>query len=137
MMDGDYTKPIPRPSPESEPFWAAAKEHKLKIQKCTACGNHWFPPAAHCPECQSAEHEWIEASGKGRVFSFVTYQRLYNKGWEGEIPYVVALIELEEGPRMLSNLTGIDPKDVACDMAVKVVFDDVTPEVTLPKFTPA
>ncbi len=136
-MDGDYRKPIPVPAPESEPFWAAAKAHRLEIQKCTSCGHFRFPPAAHCPECLSAEHEWVEASGRGRVFSFVTYQRLYNKGWEGEIPYVVALIELEEGPRLLSNLTGVEPGDVVCDMPVRVVFDDVTPEVTLPKFTPA
>ncbi len=136
-MAKEYTKPLPRPAPESEPFWAAARDHKLKIQKCRSCGNHWFPPSEHCPECLSADHDWIEASGRGRVFSFVTYQRLYNKGWEGEVPYVVALIELDEGPRLLSNLTGIAPENVACDMAVKVVFDDVTPEVTLPKFTPA
>ena len=136
-MAKEYTKPLPHPAPESEPFWAAARAHKLKIQKCTSCGNHWFPPSEHCPECLSADHDWIEASGRGRVFSFVTYQRLYNKGWEGEVPYVVALVELEEGPRLLSNLTGIAPENVACDMAVKVVFDDVTDEVTLPKFAPA
>jgi uncharacterized OB-fold protein len=136
-MTKKYLKPLPHPAPESEPFWAAAKEHKLKIQKCNGCGNYWFPPSEHCPECLSADNTWVEASGKGRVFSFVTYQRLYNKGWEGEIPYVVALIELDEGPRLLSNLTGIAPEDVACDMAVKVVFDDVTPDVTLPKFAPA
>jgi uncharacterized OB-fold protein len=136
-MAKDYLKPLPHPAPESEPFWAAAKDHKLVIQKCNACGNHWFPPSEHCPECLSADNAWVEMSGKGRVFSFVTYQRLYNKGWEGEIPYVVALIELEEGPRLLSNLTGIAPEDVTCDMPVKVVFDDVTPDVTLPKFTPA
>jgi uncharacterized OB-fold protein len=70
------------------------------------------------------------------VFSFVTYQRLYHKGWEGELPYVVAVIALDEGPRILSALTGIAPEDVKCDMAVKVVFDDVTDDATLPKFTP-
>lgn len=136
-MAKDYAKPLPVPAPESVPFWEAAHEHKLMVQKCGSCGHLRFPPAAHCPECLSADHDWIEVSGRGRVFSFVTYQRLYNKGWEGEIPYIVALIELDEGPRLLSNLTGIDPKDVTCDMPVKAVFDDVTPEVTLPKFAPA
>ncbi|HSR55089.1 MAG TPA: Zn-ribbon domain-containing OB-fold protein [Alphaproteobacteria bacterium] len=135
-MATEYAKPLPIPAPESEPFWNAAREHRLKIQKCVSCGHHRFPPAAHCPECLSADHEWVEASGKGRVFSFVTFQRLYNKGWEGEIPYVVALIELDEGPRLLSNVTGIAPEDVKCDMPVRVVFDDVTDDVTLPKFAP-
>lgn len=136
-MADTYNKPLPVPAPESEPFWAAAKEHRLSVQKCRACGHLRFPPAAHCPECLSADHDWVEVSGRGRVFSFVTFQRLYNKGWEGEIPYVVALIELDEGPRLLSNVIGIEPAEVACDMPVKVVFDDVTEDVTLPKFAPA
>lgn len=136
-MAKEYAKPLPVPAPESVPFWEAAHQHKLMIQKCGSCGHLRFPPASHCPECLSAQHDWVEVSGRGRVFSFVTYQRLYNKGWEGEIPYIVALIELDEGPRLLSNLTGVDPKDVTCDMPVKAVFDDVTPEVTLPKFAPA
>jgi uncharacterized OB-fold protein len=96
-----------------------------------------FPPSGHCPACGSAAHEWVDLSGAGRVFSFVVYHRLYHKGWESELPYVVAVIELAEGPRILSALTGIAPGDVVCDMAVKVVFDDVTGDVTLPKFAPA
>jgi hypothetical protein len=71
------------------------------------------------------------------VFSFVTYRRLYNKGWEGELPYIVAVVELAEGPRILSTLVGIEPEEVLCDMEVKVVFDDVTDNVSLPKFIPA
>ncbi|MCH8916553.1 MAG: OB-fold domain-containing protein [Proteobacteria bacterium] len=137
MMAGDYLKPLPRPAPESEPFWAAAREHVLRLQKCAACGQFWFPPSRRCPHCLAAEHSWEEVSGAGRVFSFVVYHRLYDKGWEGELPYVVAVIELLEGPRLLSTLTGIAPKDVVCDMAVKVVFDDVTEDVSLPKFAPA
>ena len=136
-MVQDYSKPLPRPGPESEPFWAAARDHKLKLQKCGACGQFWFPPSSHCPHCLAAEHAWQEVSGTGRVFSFVTYQRLYHKGWEGELPYVVAVIALDEGPRMLSTITGIAAEKIRCDMAVKVVFDDVTEDATLPKFTPA
>jgi uncharacterized OB-fold protein len=132
-----YTKPLPIPSPESEPFWQAARDHRLSLPKCEDCAMVRFPPSGHCPACGSSAHEWVDLSGAGRVFSFVTYRRLYNKGWEGELPYVVAVIELEEGPRILSALTGIAPEDVACDMAVKVVFDDVTEDVTLPKFAPA
>ena len=136
-MAADYLKPLPRPAPESEPFWAAARDHKLVLQKCGTCGKFWFPPSRHCAHCLAAEHAWEEVSGTGRVFSFVTYQRLYHKGWEGELPYVVAVIALDEGPRILSTLTGIAAEDVECDMAVKVVFDDVTEDATLPKFAPA
>jgi uncharacterized OB-fold protein len=136
-MAADYLKPLPRPAPESEPFWAAARDHKFKLQKCGACGKFWFPPSNHCAHCLAADHSWEQVSGSGRVFSFVTYQRLYHKGWEGELPYVVAVIALDEGPRILSALTGIAAEDVKCDMAVKVVFDDVTEDQTLPKFAPA
>jgi hypothetical protein len=136
-MADEYLKPVPRPAPESEPYWAAVRDHKLKLQKCGACGEFWFPPSNRCPHCLDAVHSWEEVSGTGRVFSFVTYQRLYHKGWEGELPYVVAVIALDEGPRILSALTGIDAADVKCDMAVKVVFEDITADATLPKFTPA
>jgi uncharacterized OB-fold protein len=132
----EYLKPLPRPSAESKPYWDAAREHRLVVQKCNACGEFWFPPSQRCAHCLSDHHAWTEVKGTGKVFSFVTYQRLYHKGWDGEVPYVVAVIELDEGPRMLSTVVGVAPEKVACDMAVKVVFDDVTADATLPKFTP-
>lgn len=132
----DYAKPLPIPSPESEPFWAGTKAHRLLVQKCRDCGGTWFPPATQCAHCGSRHHDWIDASGKGRVHSFVTYHRLYHKGWEGEVPYTLAIVELEEGARMLANLVDIEPDEVVCDMPVAVVFDDVTPEVTIAKFRP-
>ena len=77
-----------------------------------------------------------QVSGNGKVFSFVTFHRVYHPAWEGDVPYVVALIELEEGPRLLSNIVGIAPDQVRCEMPVKVVFEDVAKDVALPKFTP-
>ena len=135
-MGEPYDKALPLASPESVPFWDAAKAHKLVVQKCDGCARHWHPPSTICPSCGGREHGWVEASGRGKVFSFVTYHRIYQNGWSGELPYVVALIELEEGARILSNLVGIEPADVVCDMAVEVLFDDVTEDVTLPKFRP-
>ena len=132
-----YAKPLPRPSVDSAPFWDAAKEHVLKLQKCGACGEFRFPPSPLCPHCLSDTCAWEAVSGHGRVFSFVTYRRLYHKGWEGELPYVVAVVELDEGPRLLTTLTGIAAEHVRCDMPVAVTFDDVTDAVTLPKFAPA
>ncbi len=131
-----YAKPLPRPSTESRPFWEAAREHRLVLQKCGACARFWFPPSRCCPHCRSAKNDWTEVKGTGKVFSFVTYHRLYHPGWERDLPYVVAVIELDEGPRLLSTVTGIAAERVQCDMPVRVVFEDVTDDVTLPKFTP-
>jgi hypothetical protein len=130
-------KPLPRPAPESMPFWEAAKNHRLELPRCNACGQFWFPPSQSCPHCLAADFAWTLVSGRGTVFSFVVFHRVYHPAYEGEVPYVVALIELQEGPRMLSNIVGIPPDQVRCDMAVKVVFDDVADGVALPKFTPA
>jgi hypothetical protein len=130
-------KPLPRPAPESVPFWEAAKNHRLELPRCNACGQFWFPPSQSCPHCLAADFAWTPVSGRGTVFSFVVFHRVYHPAYEGDVPYVVALIALEEGPRMLSNVVGIPPDQVRCDMPVKVVFDDVTEGVALPKFTPA
>jgi hypothetical protein len=130
-------KPLPRPAPESMPFWEAAKNHRLELPRCNACGQFWFPPSQSCPHCLAADFAWTPVSGRGTVFSFVVFHRVYHPAYEGEVPYVVALIALKEGPRMLSNIVGIPPDQVRCDMAVKVVFDDVADGVALPKFTPA
>jgi Predicted nucleic-acid-binding protein containing a Zn-ribbon len=79
----------------------------------------------------------VPVSGRGKVFSFVTFHRVYHPAFEQEVPYVVALVELEEGPRLLTNIVGIAPDKVACEMPVKVVFDDVADGVSVPKFTAA
>jgi uncharacterized protein len=133
----EYKKPLPNVSHEAQPFWNAAKEHKLMLPKCNGCGGVWFPPTTICPHCGSLDHGWMEATGKGKVYTFVTYHRLYHKGWDGELPYVVAVVELDEGPRMMANIVGIEPAKVVCDMPVRVEFDDVTPDVTIAKFRPA
>ena len=133
----EYTKPLPVPSPESGPFWQAARQHRLAIQKCNECGGTWFPPSTVCRHCGARNVRWIDAVGRGKVHSFVVFNRLYHEGWEGELPYVVAIVELAEGARMLGNIVGVDVEKVVCDMPVAVVFDDVTPDVTIPKFTPA
>ena len=133
----DYAKPIPTPSEDSVPYWEAAKNHELKLQQCRACPAFRFPPAEVCSECTCDEYDWKPVSGKGRVFSFVIYHRAYHPGFKEELPYVVAVIELDEGPRMLSNVTGCKPEEVRCDMPVEVAFEDITDEMTLPKFRPA
>jgi uncharacterized OB-fold protein len=133
----EVAKPEPRPAPESIPYWEAAKQHRLALPQCTACDQHWFPPSRTCPHCLSSEVKWSDVSGRGKVFSFVIYDRVYHPAFEAEVPYVVALIELEEGPRLLSNIVGVAPTDVKCEMKVKVVFDDMPGGVSIPKFSPA
>jgi uncharacterized protein len=129
-------KPVPRPAPESVPYWEAARAHRLEIPRCNACGKFWFPPSQSCPHCLAADFSWVLASGKGKVFSFVTFHRVYHPAFAQDVPYVVALVELEEGPRLLTNIVGVAPEAVVCDMPVKVVFDDVAEDVAVPKFTP-
>lgn len=131
------TKPIPHPAPESEPYWEAAKQHRLELPRCNACQKFWFPPSQTCPHCLSADFAWAPVSGRGKIFSFVVYHRVYHPAFEQDVPYAVALVELDEGPRLLTNIVGVPPEKVTCEMPVKVVFDDVAEGVTIPKFTPA
>ena len=130
-------KPVPRPAPESAPYWEAAKQHKFELPRCNVCREYWFPPSQSCPHCLAADFAFIPASGRGKVFSFVTFHRVYHPAFEGEVPYVVALVELEEGPRLLTNIVGVPVDKVACEMPVTVVFEDVADGVSVPKFTAA
>ena len=135
----EYKKPLPTPSHVSRPFWDAAKEHRLTYQRCTACGTRVFYPRDVCPgpECFGVGTlEWAESSGKGWVYaSSISYQPAH-PAFAADVPYVLAIVELDEGVRMHSNVVGIDPKEVAIGMRVEVVWDDVTPEFSLPKFRP-
>jgi uncharacterized OB-fold protein len=136
-MSGDVDLPIPVPSPASRPFWDAAREKRLVVPKCRACNSTWFPPTPVCPSCGTADHEWVQLSGRGTVFSFVVMHRVYHPGFADKVPYVVAVIELEGGPRLLSNVVGIAPHEVRCDMPVRVTFDERRGEMTIPQFVPA
>jgi hypothetical protein len=129
-----YSKPIPVASVESAPYWEGLRNHRLLMQKCSGCKNFWFPPSLLCPHCGSAHNEWCELSGRGRVFTYVVVHRVYHPGFAGDVPYVVAVIELDEGPRMVSNVVGVTPDQVACDMRVEIVFEDIPQNMTLPKF---
>ena len=129
-------KPVPVASPESAVFWKAAKEHRLLIPRCHSCQKFWFPPSRLCPHCLSDNTGWEAVSGRGKIYSFVVFHRVYHPAFAGEVPYVVAIVELAEGPRMLTNIVGVPIDQVRCNMPVEVVFDDVSSEVAVPKFTP-
>ncbi|MFM9887099.1 MAG: Zn-ribbon domain-containing OB-fold protein [Burkholderiales bacterium] len=130
------TRPLPKPTPESQPYWDALKQRKLVLPLCIDCTKPHFYPRVVCPHCGSRRLEWRDASGRGTLYSFVINHR--PPAWRKQEPYVIAVVELDEGPRMMTNLIGIppDPALIRCDMPVEIVYEDVTPVVTLPQFRP-
>jgi hypothetical protein len=131
-----YSKPLPRVDAESKEFWEACRRHQLALQKCRACGALRYYPRALCPSCLSADTECVLSSGRGTVYTYTVTHQNHSAGFRDEVPYVLAYVELDEGVRLLTNIVGCAPDHVAIGMRVTVVFDDVTPEVSLPKFTP-
>jgi uncharacterized OB-fold protein len=136
----DLERPLPQPmTPEARPYWDGLRQQRLMLPKCADCGHTFFYPRAVCPRCASRAIGWIEASGRGRLHAFGIAQQSFNRAFKVRPPYVLAMIELEEGPRLMSNLVNVtaDPAHVRCDMPVEVVFERLTDEVTLPLFQPA
>jgi hypothetical protein len=140
MSEPDFTRPLPNITPEAKPFWDAAARHRLVMQRCLDCGAFIWTPRPACYECGSEQLEWTELSGKGRVYSFTVIRqvvgRAASKAFEKDIPYVIAWVDLDEGPRMISNIIGCPVEDVKLDMTVAVVFEQQSPEIWLPKFQP-
>lgn len=131
-----YRKPLPRIDEESRGWWEALARHELHVQECGACGTRRLPPRAVCPRCLSSVVRWVRSTGRGTVYSFTVTHQNQAPGFREALPYVLAVVELAEGPRMMTNLVECAPDAVRIGMAVEVVFDDVTPEVTLPMFRP-
>jgi len=131
-----YEKPVPVPDHVTGPFWEAAKQGRFLIQRCAGCGAHQFYPQSSCRRCLSEELEWMDANGKGTIYSYTVIHRAPNRPFEPDVPYTVALVDLDEGCRMLSNIVDVDPEDVRVGMPVEVMFEEITPEISLPKFRP-
>jgi len=120
----------------AQPFWDATRQERLIIQKCSACSQPVFYPRIACPHCSADSLEWIEVSGIGTVYSFTVVEANAPSAFIDDMPYVVAVIRLQEGVQMLSNVIGCDPHQVVCDMPVEVIFEKLNDEFTLPKFKP-
>jgi uncharacterized protein len=129
-----YLKPLPRINDETRPFWEGAQRGHLCMQKCKTCAHVRFPISFVCPSCLSYDFEWIDLSGRGEVFAYIVFHQLYNKAFAEDIPYNAALVQLDEGPRMYSNVIDCRNDDVKIGDRVEAVFVKVTSEVTLPKF---
>jgi len=138
-MATEYTKPLPTPlSPElTRPFWEAARRHELFMPRCTMCDYVFFYPRSECPRCLSTNLEWVKVSGRARLHSFTVVQQPANAAFRDDVPYVYAVVQLDEGPRLVSNIVQCDIDTLRVDMPLEAVFDDVTPEWTLVKFKPA
>lgn len=122
---------------EAKPFWANLREHKLMAQRCNSCGKFFsFPPQGSCPHCLSNDYTWTQLSGKGKVYSFVNYHRAWHPSYEAKTPYNVSLIDLDEGPRLISNVIDCAVDQVKIGMPVQVIYED-NEDYTLPKFRPA
>ena len=126
--------PQPVANGDSLPYWNAARERKLLIRKCKACNEFHFMPRYLCPVCWSDQLEWIEAKGTGKVHSFSIVRRASSAAYAPRVPYVLALIELDEGPRMMANVLGDDALSVAIDDQVKVTFEDRGDGALIPQF---
>ena len=141
MMAEQTTRPKPVPRPESVnltmPYWEAAKRHELVCQRCVACSNWIFYPREQCPVCFSQKLEWAPASGRGRVYTYTIVYQPAHPGFQDKAPYAYAIVQLDEGVRVPTNIVECAPEDVRVDMPVVAVFDDVSVEWTLVKFKPA
>ena len=129
------SKPLPRPSLYSAPFWDAARRGELVLQSCEVCGAVQHPAGPVCRECWSDRLVWRPASGRGTVYSYTIVHRTTTPGFSGETPYAVAIVELDEGPRLTTNIVDCPLDRVRIDMPVRAVFDPVG-ETTLIKFAP-
>ncbi len=137
-MVSNRAKSLPQPTPETAPYWEGCKQHELRIQFCTECQKHFFYPRAFCPTCLSDALEWRKVSGKGKLLTYVISARPA-PGFENETPYAIAVVELDEGPHMMTNIvnTEITPENLPAGLPVEVVFTDVDENISIPKFQPA
>lgn len=126
------TRPLPHPTSLSRPFWEACRDGRLIVQQCLECEEHWFIPSAFCPRCLSTNYSWVRSSGSGRIVTFTVVHRPPTPAFEA--PYVVAVVRLDEGYDMFTNIVGTDPEDVRIGDSVEVTFQTFTPQITLPFF---
>ena len=136
MSQQKLRKPLPVPQPESEYYWEKTRQHELWLRKCEDCRQVYFYPRDICPDCFSRNTTWIQSSGKGILHTYAIVHRAAYPAFQDDVPYIIAMVELEGGVRIPTNLVDIepDPKLIKVGMAVEVTYDDVNDKITLPKF---
>ena len=135
IINEGFQRPVPVPTEISEPYWASCRDGRLTYQRCGICGTAVFPPQAFCPRQLHLALDWQESAGLGSVYSFTIVERPQTPAFR--TPYVVAIVSLDEGYEMMTNIVDCDPADVRTGMRVQVKFEPVTEEISLPCFRPA
>jgi uncharacterized protein len=129
-----YVKPRPTIGPDNAPFWQGCREHRLLLPTCRACGKAHLPPGPVCPFCFADDIEWRPACGRGRISTWTRVHKAWFPAFAAEVPYAVVQVELDEGPRLTSQLLGAREMDIAVNAQVEVVFTDVDGDLTLHGF---
>ncbi len=136
-MPSATNKFVPQPTPETQPYWQGCAEGELRLQRCLQCQEFYFPPRPMCPKCWSDQVAWETVSGRGTLYTYVINHRPA-PGFEDDAPYAIAVVQLEEGPRLMSNIVEVDntPENLVVDMPLEVTFEE-RGDVMLPQFRPA
>lgn len=129
-------RPLPIPTPESTAFWDGCMAGELRIQKCKDCLSHQFYPRIFCSKCGSTKIEWVRAEGRGSIYTWTVMRRPPSEAFAADVPYILALVQLPEGVRMMARITGCDTSAVRAGMPVSVRFREVSPSIALPEFIP-
>ncbi|MEO8953513.1 MAG: Zn-ribbon domain-containing OB-fold protein [Ktedonobacteraceae bacterium] len=136
MPEGVRSKPLPVVTEVSRPFWEGCRSGILRLQYCDQCQQHQFYPRLYCMHCGFDKLSWVAASGRGVIYSYTIIHQNKSPEFVQDTPYNVAIIQLAEGPRMVSNIVGISLEDLRIDLPVKIVFDPVTDTISIPRFEP-
>lgn len=138
MATQPYKYLLPQPDMETEEWWNAVKRHELVIQRCRDCQTLRHPPQATCPNCHSENREWVKVSGRGSLYTYIIVHQPVLPQWREDAPYNIVQVALEEAPyiRIVGNVVGVDNSQLKVGMPVEIVFDDVTPEDTIPRWHP-
>src|SRR5580692_1633182 len=131
-MDTVYEKLVPSPTPDTQPYWDGLNAGRLRLQRCADCGKVRHYPRPVCDACWSMNVEWRDASGRGRVHSWTVTHHAFHPGFKAELPYALVTVDLDEGVRMNARLRGLDPAELRVGLLVRIAFEPVTEEVTLP-----
>ena len=136
MPPGMPRRFVPEPTPETQPYWDGCKAGELRVQRCLSCSHVYFPPRPFCPKCAHRKVEWFKTSGKGKLYSYVIHHRPM-PGFTP--PYSIAVVELDEGPRMMTNIVDCPqtPEALQLDMRLEVGFTPISDTIHLPQWRPA
>ena len=127
---------LPIANADTKPFWDGCAREEFLLQRCLACQAYRHPPSSICSACLSDRCEWVRAGGEGTVYSFTVVREQSARGWDAMVPYVLTVVELTEGPHVLTNLTNVRPEDVRIGLPVEVTFAELEDGAKLPLFQP-